>query len=159
MLHDSFRQFVSIGLSEFSYNRAALDWFRGRLPNHYFYEMTSTFAARSDDYVVFGREVLNVATVAALIFTALILGGVSSPQSGATANEIGRRKIWRLATYILLAGIALNAIVCGSFSSIHDRYQARVIWLVALSLVTGVFVMQPQRRIASCWKRMNRREI
>ncbi|MBW6526715.1 hypothetical protein KZ813_07690 [Sphingomonas sp. RHCKR7] len=33
---------------------------------------------------------------------------------------------------IVLAGILLNAAVCGAFSKPHDRYQSRVIWLVPL---------------------------
>jgi hypothetical protein len=42
-------------------------------------------------------------------------------------------------TYAILAfaaavvgGIAINAFVCGALSTPHDRYQARVIWLVPL---------------------------
>ncbi len=33
---------------------------------------------------------------------------------------------------IVLAGILLNAAVCGAFSKPHDRYQSRVIWLLPL---------------------------
>jgi hypothetical protein len=42
-----------------------------------------------------------------------------------------RRPAPPIALFVL-AGVALNAVVCGVLSGPHDRYQARVIWLVPL---------------------------
>jgi hypothetical protein len=39
---------------------------------------------------------------------------------------------------VIVCGALVNAFVCGAFSSVHDRYQARVIWL--LPLLAGVLV-------------------
>jgi hypothetical protein len=36
---------------------------------------------------------------------------------------------------LVLAGLIGNAIICGTFSNPHDRYQSRVIWLPALVLL------------------------
>ncbi|TCP36025.1 hypothetical protein [Sphingomonas sp. BK235] len=40
---------------------------------------------------------------------------------------------------VVVAGILLNAAVCGAFSKPHDRYQSRVIWLVPL-LATAALI-------------------
>jgi hypothetical protein len=38
----------------------------------------------------------------------------------------------RRVVLLALAGLALNAVVCGALSGPHDRYQARVVWLLPL---------------------------
>ena len=50
------------------------------------------------------------------------------------------RRAWEevsLPTLVLL-GLIGNAIICGSFSNPHDRYQSRVIWLPSLVLLLAV---------------------
>jgi len=150
---DALRQLTNIGLSEYFYSPSALDFFKDRLPSHDFDRMTLTLAARSDGYVVFGRTVLYVTAIVGAIGTALLLGGVLRPRTVHSANEIEPGRVWRAATYIQLAGILLNAIICGGLNAVHDRYQARVIWLILLSLITGTYVTKPHRRIALFWKR------
>jgi len=149
---DALRQLANIGLSEYFYSPSTLDFFRDRLPSHDFARMTSTLAARSDGYVVWGREPLYATAVIGAIVTALLLGGALRPQTVHSANEIQPGRIWRAATYILLAGILLNAIICGGLNAVHDRYQARVIWLIQLSLITGICVTNAHWR-SLFWKR------
>jgi hypothetical protein len=36
---------------------------------------------------------------------------------------------------LVLVGLIGNAIICGTFSNPHDRYQSRVLWLPALVLL------------------------
>jgi hypothetical protein len=36
---------------------------------------------------------------------------------------------------LLLLGLVGNAIICGTFSNPHDRYQSRLMWLPALALL------------------------
>lgn len=153
---DALRQLTYVGLSEYSYGPADLNFFRDRLPSHYFDRMTSTLAARSDAYVVFGRKVLYVTAVIGVIITAPLFFGGVRPRRDRSANEIERERTWRAATCILLAGIMLNAIICGGVSAVQDRYQARVIWLIQLSAITGICVLEPHRRIALFWKRKTR---
>jgi hypothetical protein len=141
---DALRQLVSIGLSDFFCGSSGLDFYRDRLPPDHFERMTSTFAARSDGYVVFGRRVQYVSAAIGAIITALLLGLLSRPRKVHGANEKEQERMWCEATYIQLAGITLNAIICGGFSTVEPRYQARVIWLIQLSLITG---------IALFWKR------
>ena len=43
------------------------------------------------------------------------------------------RKLWDQASLpaLVLLGLMGNAIICGTFSNPHDRYQSRIIWLPA----------------------------
>jgi hypothetical protein len=41
---------------------------------------------------------------------------------------------------VALAGVVANAAICGAMSSLHDRYQARVIWLLPLMAIIVHFV-------------------
>jgi hypothetical protein len=142
---DALRQLISISLSDFSYLPADLNYYRDRLPPDYFDRMTSTLAARSDLYVVVGRKVLYVTAAIGAIISALLLGGLLRPTKILSAKELEQGRIWCAATSIQLAGIILNAIICGGLSTVQHRYQARVIWLIQLSLITGVVVFWKRR--------------
>jgi hypothetical protein len=50
------------------------------------------------------------------------------------------RKDWDggLLPALVLLGLIGNAIICGTFSNPHDRYQSRVIWLPSLVLLLAV---------------------
>jgi hypothetical protein len=54
-------------------------------------------------------------------------------------NAAGRRK-WDEASLpaLVLLGLIGNAIICGTFSNPHDRYQSRIIWLPTLVLLLAV---------------------
>ena len=47
------------------------------------------------------------------------------------------RKLWDQASLpaLVLLGLIGNAIICGTFSNPHDRYQSRLMWLPALALL------------------------
>jgi hypothetical protein len=79
-------------------------------------------------------------------FSALIYAATAASLAALLARLVlrrGGRRSLRLAVFVL-AGIVLNAAVCGALSGPHDRYQARVAWLVPL-LATGL-LLQPRRR-------------
>ena len=50
------------------------------------------------------------------------------------------RRSWDRATLpaLVLLGLVGNAIICGTFSNPHDRYQSRIIWLPALVVLLAV---------------------
>jgi hypothetical protein len=54
-------------------------------------------------------------------------------------NTASRRR-WDEATLpaLVLLGLIGNAIICGTFSNPHDRYQSRIIWLPSLVLLLAV---------------------
>jgi hypothetical protein len=39
---------------------------------------------------------------------------------------------------LVLLGLVGNAIICGTFSNPHDRYQSRIVWLPSLVLLLAV---------------------
>jgi hypothetical protein len=50
------------------------------------------------------------------------------------------RRTWREASLpaLVLLGLIGNAIICGTFSNPHDRYQSRIIWLPTLVLLLAI---------------------
>ena len=55
-------------------------------------------------------------------------------------RHAGQRRAWQQASLpaLVLLGLVGNAIICGTFSNPHDRYQSRVIWLPSLVLLLAV---------------------
>jgi hypothetical protein len=55
-------------------------------------------------------------------------------------QHAGVRRNWNegLLPAMVLAGLIGNAIICGTFSNPHDRYQSRIIWLPSLALLLAV---------------------
>jgi hypothetical protein len=150
---DGLRQLTAISLAEYWYRPSGLDFFRNRLPRPEFDRMVTTVAARSDAYPVFGRTALYASTALGATFIVLIVGGTLHSRTIRDANENDQAKTWRTATYIQLTGMVLNAIICGGLSSVNNRYQARVIWLIQFSSITGICVLASHPGIASFWKR------
>ena len=52
-------------------------------------------------------------------------------------NHAASSRRWSEVTLpgLVLLGLIGNAIICGTFSNPHDRYQSRLIWLPALVLL------------------------
>jgi hypothetical protein len=145
---DVLRELGDVGLEEFFYPSYQLPFFEERLPGGEFRKLTSTAAARSDVYVVFGSTVLRGAALLSAILLALLFAWAVRSADGNDAMELGQRRTWRAVTCILLGGVVLNAVVCGGLSTPHDRYESRVIWLIQLLLVTGLYVMKPVWKVA-----------
>jgi hypothetical protein len=55
-------------------------------------------------------------------------------------RHAGQRRAWDRASLpaLVLLGLVGNAVICGTFSNPHDRYQSRVIWLPSLVLLLAV---------------------
>jgi hypothetical protein len=54
-----------------------------------------------------------------------------------------------LLTGLVVFGVLANAAICGIMSGPHDRYQARVAWLIPAMALIGAFKIY-----APWWKRM-----
>lgn len=151
-----FRQLAFCRLDDFGYDAQALKFFERRLPAGDFERMKSSFAARSKAYIVFGHPVLYGTAAAAIgVIVVLLLSVRWRNREGKDRAE----KLWREATGIQLAGILLNALICGGLSGVYDRYEARVIWLIQLSFVTGLFVMWPHLKVALFAQRKLKKNI
>jgi hypothetical protein len=48
------------------------------------------------------------------------------------------RRVWDALPAVVLLGLIGNAIICGTFSNPHDRYQSRVVWLASLAVLLAV---------------------
>jgi hypothetical protein len=50
------------------------------------------------------------------------------------------RRSWDAASLpaLVLLGLIGNAVICGTFSNPHDRYQSRIVWLPTLVLLLAV---------------------
>ncbi len=145
---DVLRELGDVGLDEFLYLPEHLVFLAERLPSGEFRKLTSTVAARSDVYVVFGRTILCGAAFLSATLLTLLLGWTLRTAEISDAKEFGEWRTWRAVTCILLGGVVLNAIICGGLSTPHDRYEARVIWLIQLSFITGIYVMRPVWKVA-----------
>ena len=55
-------------------------------------------------------------------------------------HNTASRRVWDQASLpaLVLLGLIGNAIICGTFSNPHDRYQSRIIWLPSLVLLLTV---------------------
>ncbi len=149
---DALKQLADFGLEEYYYGPVALAFFKDRLPSRDFERMTSTLVARSRGYVVFGSTALYATAVLSVVVVVALLAGALRPTNAASYSGTAQENVWRAATYIQLAGILLNAIICGGLSKVNSRYESRVIWLIQLSLITGICVMRPHLKIASLFK-------
>lgn len=150
---DSLRQLVFIGLDEYWYSDQGLAFFQARLPSRDFERMSSTLAARSRAYILFGRIVLYLSAALSVVVILALLSGAVRPAGFPSGGSIEQARSWRSATYILLVGILLNAAICGGLSAVNNRYETRVIWLVQLSMTTGILILWPQSKAASLFTR------
>ena len=68
------------------------------------------------------------------------VGGVSVLGLMLLLHNAASRRRWDDASLpaLVLLGLIGNAIICGTFSNPHDRYQSRIIWLPSLVLLMAV---------------------
>jgi hypothetical protein len=130
-------QLVTFGLDEFRFC-ADCDY-EGKLPEKYLSKMREAVAFRYHQLVDFS-EVAQLAVVIGCALYLMVLGALwaAGRRSVTTSSSID------LFYYAVVIGILANALVCGSFSTLHDRYQARVIWLVPLLAFLAFAIRQAQ---------------
>jgi hypothetical protein len=127
----------TFGLSEFHYCDECTTEFRNGLPTEHWSEMQNTIALRYSwpsrafaivDYTFVMLSLILLAAVAAIHFIR------KTGRHFALQLEACRfLPVWFFAA--VAVGIGANALICGGFSVVHDRYQARVIWLIPLAAV------------------------
>ena len=116
-------QSALLGATEFDYSEQSKTSFATKLPAAYFEVMRHTRAYAGTMPISSLSAVSYISTVAGLgwLLFMLIAGREGSTERSA--------RVMRLAVLIVF-GVAVNAIVCGAISGPHDRYQARVAWLI-----------------------------
>lgn len=112
-------------LTDFSYGHAMRQAFASSLPEPYLTRLRATAAAREALPLQAASYVFLVSAVASsLVLVVAFLAYRGTPAMVAS-------KFWEFAG-LVVAGVILNAAVCGALSATVDRYQARVVWLVTL---------------------------
>ncbi len=122
-------QLVYIGLEEFRYNTTIVNGFLYKLPDTIYTAMKNSRAAKNEFDVHPYEQIIKIGVVLSLlacIFTIRILI---------------RMKKFHQAWFLIavLISILINAVVCGVLSTPHDRYQARVIWLIEFIALASLF--------------------
>lgn len=141
-LRNGLKQLGMFGLTEFNYGEGARSYFAAKLPPSYLDAMTQTLAYKEAmptltlSWVVYGTVLVSICLVLSM-------------QLFAGAGRIPVAPEFFVFTVLILAGIVVNALVCGALSSPHDRYQARVVWLIPLLALIYEFGRRSNWRGAS----------
>jgi hypothetical protein len=133
---DGAKQLGTFGLSEFQNCEGCEVGLETRIPEKYQSRIEHTLLVKYPDVITWydwfskGIVGLSLAYLGAVIIRSFL---VNDPK------EHGDQKNLRLIYFIALTGVVANGLVCGAFSALHDRYQARVIWLIPfLALLTFI---------------------
>jgi hypothetical protein len=126
-------------LTDFSYGYNMRQAFASVLPEPYRTRLQTTPAARD----ALPLQVASLVFQLAAFASALALVYVFAAYRNVSMME--GVVFWEFAG-LVIAGVMLNAAVCGVLAGIFDRYQARVVWLVPmLALVGGLKLHSAQQ--------------
>ena len=124
---DAVNQIGMIGLTDFNYSAGAHAYFELHVPEPYRQALKTTRAWKAD----FPTNSTALMTVISAVLSFLYAVWLFARK---------RRNLELPALLFLLAiilGVVVNAMVCGCLSVPHDRYQARVIWLLPLAAMVS----------------------
>jgi hypothetical protein len=130
-LHNATTQILKIRLPEFEYDETTKKFLDNKLPPRYLQPLHGSAAYR-DTMPIGTISAIDLAAIAvAMAFVVLV---AIQPSFRSRSYQFASVAIARW----VLIGIALNALICGALSVPHDRYSARVVWLIPLvSLMIG----------------------
>ncbi len=123
-------QFSRFGLGEFAYTDSMRKILLDSMPEN----QRSNFLATKFFRDAFPIAIPNLLIHCSVIFSIVFLIGAWAWSRKHRLTAVGRTPFMRLAV-ITLIGVATNALVVGVLSTPHDRYQARVIWLLPMIAV------------------------
>jgi hypothetical protein len=145
--HGGLRQLESFGISEFNYCSNCDVSFVENLPANYRTRFGETLAARNV-WPIAAFELIHRGTilVSFVVISLLTLITTRWPRLLSKCVRPSPALNWSIAA--VGVGILSNTFVCGLFSGTHDRYEARVIWLVPLlaAVLLGLALHSPIRR-------------
>jgi hypothetical protein len=122
-------------LSDFNYKPSLQASFAATLPPPTVARMDATLAHRQG-WALGSIWVLQTAALT-LLAAAAVLVGLRAPRARAIGPDDARAAATRLAAMIVV-GVLANGAVCGLFSTLFGRYQARVIWLLPLAALAWI---------------------
>ena len=140
-LDNAWAQVWTTELSDFNYKPSLQDSFGQTLPAGTIGAMSRTLAWRQ----AWPLGLMWVAQTAALAIlvgaAALSAGGRGTPPTEAVAAA---RRLMLLA----LAGVLANGAICGVFSTLYGRYQARVAWVLPLAALAWLLARREAGKAA-----------
>lgn len=116
-------QVAQLDLNGFNYSRENRGRFRDTIPADLFGPLSQTRAYRN---VMPTRPIEVLSAVTAALSVLFFCYFVASARSDEAVNRL------RAFCLCVLAGIALNAVICGALSGPKGRYEMRLIWVLPL---------------------------
>jgi hypothetical protein len=128
-IQNALQQALLVGIPEFQYSDEDKQAFAREIPEIYWTAMQKTAAYRGTmpiDWLTYMNYFL---LLVGSLYIVVALSATRVPPQPDTDVA------YRLAAFVYL-GVIFNAIVCGVISGPHDRYQARVVWLIPMMALT-----------------------
>jgi hypothetical protein len=126
-LNDAAAQLIEIGLSEFQYDASEKQGFAAKIPSEHLEKLRASAAFRGTMPIRFFSAVIQITVlIAGIVVVWAFLRRSHRPTVATAALPI---TVW------ILIGILVNAAVCGILSGPHDRYSARVAWLLPFAAI------------------------
>jgi hypothetical protein len=140
-LKDAAMQLTEFGLTEFQYTDLEKEGFAGKIPGAHLKTMRQSAAYRGTMPLRYFDAWLQVSVLlAGLVVAAVLLRrGLRTRASSPLVPIV----IWTVI------GILVNAAVCGVFSGPHDRYSARVAWLLPFAALLIAEALRAKARRAT----------
>lgn len=128
------KQIHQSGLGEFNYGWIERGFFWNNLPRNVYHDVSRTRAFTlhmpTGPFVGLARQM-------AIVSLLICLWAVADPRLP---------RALRLTVAMIVFGMLVNAVICGGLSGAHDRYQARVMWLLPWVAYLAVMVAVLRRR-------------
>jgi len=135
---NTFTQLCLVGLEDFNYSSPVAYFFEDNLPATYMEGIKKTRAWQGRMPIMLMSYVILLCICAGVLY--ILWHFFVSDR-----NKIYPKSRLGLFTAIVFVGIFANAAICGALSTPHDRYQARVIWL--LPFVAALLYGEREARI------------
>jgi hypothetical protein len=138
-LKDAVLQLTDLGLTEFQYTDLEKEGFAGKIPGAHLKTLRASAAYRGTMPLRYLDAWLQGSVVIAgfVVAAALLRRVPRTPPDSPVVPMI----IWTVF------GIVVNAAVCGIFSGPHDRYSARVAWLLPFAALLIAQALLPRSSV------------
>jgi MFS family permease len=127
-------QLIEFSPDDFNYPADRRLFLDAKVPPDYLADMQKTLSYRERIPLQLLISITYIATVLAAVYLILMIAATPLLRNG--------RKEILLIVLLVLAGIAINAAICGIFAGVYGRYQARVIWVFPLLIILLEFYLQ-----------------
>lgn len=91
------------------------------------------FNASAQEHNRVAVEIIKILTAAGMALAIAIIA-----LAGIVKSKPAERRVWYFLAYAVTAYVG-NAILCATVSGVHDRYQARISWMIVLAALLFVF--------------------